>query len=310
MHQYVQSYISCGFTIHSEIELPELFEVKNVAEAQITIRLGETTPDSMTDGVHIKPFSRISLNEYYFEFPDVIRLMVRNGNEITVEFLTPDVRFARQFIYQNALPMAMMQQKKVLFQASGVVDKQDKVWLFFAPPRSGKTASALKLAERGYRFFSDNLVGLTLNDDDSVLATPFAPMVSLWPPVEKAQSVFTSDELIEVRRGISKKIGLLNPRNWNPEPKTVAGLIEVEHIANSMNHSPISMVEAFEVLRNAVYFNQNTVHMNMEPQLFSMLTALVKQTQLIRVTRPKLKDSYSQMAEYLDTKIISGGKNA
>lgn len=174
----------------------------------------------------------------------------------------------------------------------------------------GKTAAALKLVERGYRFFSDNIIGLTLNSDGSILATPFGPAVNLWPPVEAVQQVLPAFKLYPMRDGIRKKVGVLDAEQWSAESKTVAGLIEVEHISNSMGHHPITMVEAFEVLRNAIYFNQNTVHMDMEPQIFAMLTSLVKQTKLLRVTRPKLADSYSEMAEYIDLQILRGGVNA
>lgn len=310
MLQYVNTYIACGLSIQSEMELPELFTVKDVIETDIRILLGDVNDDVVTDPRVNKPFSRMSQDEYYFEFPNVVRLHVKHGSEITVDLLSGDTRFARQFIYDNALPMAMMHRKMVLFRASGVVDHNEKVWLFFALPRSGKTATALKIADRGYRFFSDNIIGLTLNTDGSILATPFGPAVYLWPPVEAVQNMFSEYKLHPIRNDIPKKVGILDKDRSSPEPKTVAGLIEVEHIANSMGHQPISMVEAFEVLRNAVYFNHNTVHLDMEPQIFAMLTSLVKQTKLIRVTRPKLGESYNEMAEYIDKEFISGGNHA
>jgi hypothetical protein len=198
----------------------------------------------------------------------------------------------------------------VLFRASGVVDENERVWLFFALPRFGKTATALKLVERGYRFFSDNIIGLTLNPDGSIVATPFGPAVHLWPPVKEVQQVLPDYKLSPIRDGINKKVGVFGAEQWSPESKTVAGLIEVEHIANKIGHHPITMVEAFEVLRNGIYFNYNTAYMNMEPQIFAMLTNLVKHTKLLRVTRPKMAESYAEMAEYLDLHVIHGGVHA
>jgi hypothetical protein len=300
-------YVSCGLVIQSEVELPELFPIAHFDKPDIRIQLDEIEQDSLTDPSVTKPFSQFNKDQYYFEFPDVVRLLVRNGCEITVEFLSSDTRFARQFIYDNALPVAMMQRNKVLFRASGVVDENDQVWLFFAEPRSGKTSTALKMTERGYRFFSDGIVGLASGPDDTVVATPFGPAVHLWPPVEAVQTVFETADLHLVREDISKKVGVLDADRWSPEPRTVTGLIEVERITNSLSHRPISMVEAFEVLRNGVYFNHNTVYMDMEPGMFAMLTQLVKQTRLIRVTRPKMTESYAEVAEYVDLKIIRGG---
>jgi hypothetical protein len=304
------TYISCGLLIQSEIELPELLLVEDEIDADIRIQLADFEEDVFSNPTVTKPFSRMNPTEYYFEYPDVVRLLVRNGTDITIDLLSDDSRFARQFIYDNALPMAMMQRKMVLFRASGVVDHHHKVWLFFATPRSGKTATALKLVERGYRFFSDTIIGLTINPDGSILATPFGPAVYLWPPVELIQEVFPDYKLHPVREGIHKKVGILDGKLWSPEPKIVAGLMEVEQVANSMGHHPITMVEAFEVLRNGVYFNHNTVHMDMEPQIFGMLSSLVKQTKLMRITRPKMSESYSEMAEYIDALIHSGGANA
>ena len=305
-----QKYLTCGLIIQSEMELPELFPVEYSRMPDIHIQLGVVEPDSLSNSSVIKPFSRLNPNEYFFEFPKLLRMLIRNGNKIKVELLSDDIPFARQFIYENALPMAMMQRKMVLFRASGVVDENDRVWLFFALPRSGKTATALKLVERGYRFFSDNIIGLTLNPDGSIVATPFGPAVYLWPPVEMAQQVLSDYKLSPIRDGINKKVGVFDAEQWSPESKTVAGLIEVEHIANKMGHHLITMVEAFEVLRNGIYFNHNTAYMDMEPQIFGMLSSLVKQTKLLRVTRPKLSESYAEVAEYIDLQVIHGGRNA
>src|SRR5690606_36432113 len=90
----------------------------------------------------------------------------------------------------------------------------------------------------------------------------------------------------------------------------VRGLIQVEHLATTITDSPINMIEAFETLRNAVYYNHLTANLGLEPKIFAMLTTMVKQTKLVKVSRPKNKESFHELAEYIDTKIIHGEKYA
>jgi hypothetical protein len=298
-------YTSCGVNILSDITLPELHESDSTDSFAIRIKQVEVPIDSLSHATTIKPYSRFNKEEYYFEVPNVIRLLVQQGTEISVEFLSADIHFATQFIYSNAIPVAMLQRKMVLFQASGVLDHEGRTWLFFAPPRSGKTSLALMLHERGYRFFEDKAVYLKLNDDQ-VYATSFGPSIHIWKPVIEVQKSFALSELKPVRQGIPKFTARLT-EGYHSEPVSVRGLLNVENQSASMRHGPIKQVDAFETLRNAVAFNHMTADMGMEPEIMKMLATLIRQSTLIQLDRPKLGESYHELAEYVDTFIISGG---
>src|SRR5690606_21971235 len=155
-----------------------LIRTNSGTPAHIHIKVAELSEGDVTHPIIVKPFSRFNAQEYFFELPDVIRMLVRNGTEILVEFLTADTNFALQSVFQNAIPIAMLQRRIIPFRASGVVDKNGLVWLFFAPPRSGMTSNVLFLMERGYQFFSDAMVALRL-ENDTIFAAPFSPTMHI-----------------------------------------------------------------------------------------------------------------------------------
>jgi hypothetical protein len=304
----VYSYLSCGLTIRSEIELSELFAVDEVSEPQLSVKSADVNSGAVLNATVVKPYSRYSREEYFLEVPGVIRMLVKHGDTIVVQFLTKDTHFANQFIYSNGIPVAMLQRKMILFQASGVLDHDGQAWLFFAPPRTGKTALALMLKERGYRFFSDKYVFLSL-DGGNVLASSFGPSIHIWSPVVEVQKSFSSSDLKQLRFGIPKFCATLKV-GYIPHPVPVKGLINVENQATTMLHGPIKPIDSFENLRNAVLFNHMTADMGMEPEIMQMLATLIQQSKLIQLERPKNESSYHELAEYADLTIISGGNNA
>jgi hypothetical protein len=300
-------YTSCGVAIQSDIELPELFESDSNDSFAIRIKQAEVPSDSLSHATIIKPYSRFTKEVYFLEVPNVIRLLVQEGAEIQVQFLTADIHFAAQFIYSNAIPVAMLQRKMVLFQASGVLDHEGHAWLFFASPRSGRTSLGLMLHERGYRFFEDKAVYLNFNHDQ-VVATSFSPSIHIWKPVVSVQKSFNESDLKPVRQGIPKFTARLT-EGYLSEPVPVRGLLNVENLSASMRHGPIKPIDAFEVLRNSVWFNHMTSDLGMEASIMKLLATLIKQSTLIQLDRPKIGESYHELAEYVDKGIISGGSH-
>ncbi|HAC15668.1 MAG TPA: hypothetical protein DCE78_06960 [Bacteroidetes bacterium] len=272
---------------------------------EITVTLGDTRVEFEKPPTTVKPFSRYNAAEYNFELPDVIRLLVRNGNEIILEILTQDLNYALQYVYQNAIPIAMIQRGMILFRASGIIDGSGQVWLFFAPPRSGKTATALMLMERGYRFFADNLMALTMVDQQ-IMASSFSPTIHLWKQVLDEQKTFNAQDVSIIRASIPK-YSVRYTDKFIASPQKVKRLIEVEHLSSAISSNKIKPIQAFETLRNAVYLNHLTSEMGREPQIFSMLSKLANQSELYRVFRPKSGDSYRELAEFIDTKLIKSG---
>lgn len=323
-HAY--QYQVCGLTIKSDIELSELaiqkpasvaaidskgtsnskaVDSKLVPSFDVSVLCGDTRIPFQVEPTVVKPFTRFNANEFYFELPGVIRMLVRNGAEILLEILTEDTNYALLSVYQNAIPVALLQRGTIPFRASSVIDRDGNPWLFFAQSRSGMTSNAIFLMERGLQFFSDSLVALRL-ENDTIFAAPFGPALHIWKPVLDKQSIFKPENVRPIRESIPKFVATINSDDFDPTERPVRGLIQVEHIENTLTHEPIKMVDAFETLRNAVYHNHLTSSLGLEPKIFAMLTTMVKRTKLVRVTRPKNKESFHELAEYIDTQIIHG----
>ncbi len=303
----VYHYCVCGLLVQSDTELPELAATTK-GQAQIRIKLSDATVPFENDPLHTKPFSKLNKSEFYFELPNVIRFLVRNGSEVLVEYLTYDTRFANEFIYSNALPMALLQRGIITFRASGIIDANDKVWLFFAAQRAGITSTAMFLMERGYRYFGDQIVSIR-QDGSNVFTYPFGPTIHIWKPVLDKQTLFKPENIRPIREGLLKYSATIPKEKYDSSERQVQGLIEVEHLTKKFSHENIKMIDAFEILRNSIYLNHLTSHMGLESRIFGVLSQLVKQTKIMRVTRPKHKGSFHEFAEYLDLNIIGGGKN-
>src|SRR5690606_24986404 len=113
-------YRVCGLLIGSDLPLNELAEETHshkFALIDISIKSGETSEPFRNDPVVIKPFTKFNAIEFYFELPNVIRILVRDGSEIQIDILTEDYNYALQSVYQNAIPIALLQRGIIPFRA-------------------------------------------------------------------------------------------------------------------------------------------------------------------------------------------------
>jgi hypothetical protein len=150
-------YQAFGLTIISEIKLPALTNAnKSNTSNPIHVSLGKVPISLSSPALETKPFSTYNESEFLFELPNVAKYYVSNGTAIIIEADCDNWESILLYFYTNGIAAALFQRNFIPFHVSGIFVGENKVLLFAAPSRTGKSTTALQLQQKGYAPFTDD----------------------------------------------------------------------------------------------------------------------------------------------------------
>src|SRR4051794_14624010 len=93
-----------GFTLESELQLPEVLPADPCSTPQARVRLGDVDPDGIADGSRIGPFAFAGPRAIWFDVPNVARFLVEDGEQVVVDpYREIDEDSVRVFLLGSAL---------------------------------------------------------------------------------------------------------------------------------------------------------------------------------------------------------------
>lgn len=163
-----------GFTIRSEIRLPEVFPATDDAPPDVTIRRGEIREMKSQYGLESEG-ETLLLN-----VPEVGRYRIRGGSEITVEAQkgVPE-RNVRLYLLGSAFG-ALLHQRGMLPLHANAVDIQGKAVAFMGAPGAGKSTLAAWFHDQGHTVIADDVCVVGFGANGQPYAFPGLPRLRLW----------------------------------------------------------------------------------------------------------------------------------
>ena len=175
MSRYI--YTAYGLIFHSELRLPEMAPATGAAD--IVIRSGEVVGDlaAREDG---RAYFRATEEELLLHIPGVARFRICNGNEIVIERARgSQLRDVRVYLLGSCLAAAL-HQRGVLALHAGAIRVADRAVLFAGHSGSGKSTLLSVFLQRGYEMLSDDVCGISCDEDGNLLVLPGIPRSKLW----------------------------------------------------------------------------------------------------------------------------------
>jgi hypothetical protein len=145
-----------GLSVESDVELPELREDGQAADADVTIRLA-ALPEPDEPLVAIGDHVEIAPATLRLRVPEVGGFLVRDGREI---FLAPEAGAAPEDIRAYLLGSVfggLIHQAGLLPLHASAVAHRGKAAAFLGRSGAGKSTLAHRLSERGYGLLSDDV---------------------------------------------------------------------------------------------------------------------------------------------------------
>jgi hypothetical protein len=177
-----RAYRLCGLKLASHFDLPALPEWDGPADvpADVNCRLGEV-PSRLNQPNYIAPiFQTSGTGEYLLALPGTGRILVRNGNEITVEPEAGTARSNLSAILSGPIQAVLWHQRELLpLQASAVVIKGHAVALC-GNVAAGKSTLAAMLARQGHSAIADDICVVDMSNDREASVMPGCTRLQLW----------------------------------------------------------------------------------------------------------------------------------
>jgi len=176
-----RSYRLCALKLDSDFDLPALpqWDGPPDAPADVNCRLGEV-PARLGRPDHIAPlFQTGGTDEYLLVLPGTARVLVRNGNAITVQ---PDAGASGNLsaILAGPILAVLWHQRGLLPLHASIVVINGRAVALSGPAAAGKSTLAAILAAQGYQVAADDIGVVDVRDNAEVLVPPGCARLQLW----------------------------------------------------------------------------------------------------------------------------------
>lgn len=179
-------YLLCGWRVHSDVPLPELpaWTGAHDAPADVAVRVGavpERLPDSLLpDGLIDVAADGTAL----LHIPDLVRILLRGGREITVEVLRDEGEATGWRAFLLGMGLALLCDQRGLYPLHAATLRiGERTVAIAGDSGSGKSTLALALTRRGHQLLSDDLTVLRDDGADGITVLPAYPRLKLWRDV-------------------------------------------------------------------------------------------------------------------------------
>lgn len=254
----VFAYRVYGLVVGSEIEFPELPACAGDEPIDVLIRLGDV-PQHLVDARHRSPWLEANDRDCLIIIPELCRLYVRDGREITVDrLMRSDGRPGqaadlRLYLLGSGMGAALHQRSWLPLHV-GAVRASGKIWAFTGPSGAGKsTLTATLHLKFGLPLVSDDVLALRL-DQLPPKVFPGPRKLKLWKDAAEYLRCDPGD-LVQDLSGTPKYQLYLGDgdADANPEPLHALVLLESSSAPGTPNLERLSGAKAFDACLTALY---------------------------------------------------------
>jgi len=299
-----------GLNCFSEIEIPAFLPLSFLQDNEIDfhIKIGKakslfTSPPRIFDD-----FSQMNEDEYYLHVPDVAGYFVRNGREVIIEPISEHMQDILLYFKSNCMAAILYQKNLLPFHVSGVISPDGGVWLFSAPSGTGKSTTALKLQERGYRLFTDD-TALIYVENGICFARASYPMLKAWQETLENQKSYRISDSFPLNQS-HKKFGLLFHKEFVNRPAVVKGIIFLEKEGSEIQIQPVSQVQGLGKLMENVYRGEWVSVLKKNQLQFNLVTSIAKTIPFWIAKRPEGQATFDTFSLALENVILSYQQNS
>jgi hypothetical protein len=296
-------YQAYGIPIISEIELPALSGFDELfPAAPVYVSCGTVAETLLQLPNEEKPFSLFNENEFRYELPDIARYYIAHGTQIVIEPLCNNWDEILLYFYANGLAAALLQRNLIPFHVSGVFTEPNKVLLFAAPSRTGKSTTALMLQQKGYAPFTDDTALLTV-ENGRCYAQASYPMARLWQNTIELQSVYAEAEKQPIFAKIDK-YGFSFHDQFSTQKVEVQAIVFLEEVGTDIKIEAFKASHTMQHLGANIYRGQWLQGMKKQHLQFLQLTSIAKVLPAYKATRPQNRPTFEAFAEAIENEII------
>lgn len=301
------TYTTFGLMVESELPLPELEKAKdNERVVDLTI----TKKDLSIDWSKINPLNRTGFvvegNRVMFEVPSLAVFSIEEGKTITFsscESYNEDK--VRLYILGSCLGILLMQRKVLPLHGSAIAI-DGKAYAFIGESGAGKSTLASSFVNKGYKLLSDDVVAISLMEENQPFVIPSYPQQKLWQESLNAFGMNSTDyqPLFDRMTKFSVPVQV----DFYNLPLPLGGIFELTGAdIEAIDLQAIENLHRFQVLHMHTYRRSLIERMHMMDWHFKICAKCINSVPIYRLSRPTSTfTAHDLVATVLS--IIKGGK--
>ncbi|WHY85212.1 aldolase [Neobacillus novalis] len=300
-------YKAFGFSVISEIPLPELLHVENIGDSiDIEVKIEDLTKKWFELSDEQNAFV-IKENLVMFQVPNIATFSIEEGKKIAVSLLREnDEDVIRLYILGTCMG-AILMQRKILPLHGSAVAIDGKAYAFVGNSGAGKSTTASALLNHGYQLLSDDVIAISLSLDGSIpFVTPSYPQQKLWQDSLTILGMESND--YRPIYGREDKYCIPVSSKFLSAQIPLAGVFELKKTENKeFKICPINSLERFYTLYRNTYQNCFIQNLGLMDWHFNTTAKIIDKIDIYQIHRPVSGASSTQIVSQI-LKTISKGE--
>lgn len=277
-------YTAFGLNISSEYLLPELPQTYcKESEIDVTIECGELSEYWESLGPQ-EDYYTVNNGDVAFKMPGTAIFLVKQGNNIIISPIDgSDERMIRVYLLGSCMGALLLQRKILPLHGSAVVINGN-AFAFIGHSGAGKSTLAAAMLNIGLPLLTDDVIPVTLNEQNIPIIIPAYPQQKLW---KKSIDALGLDALSysPLYQEVDKYAVPVTSQ-FSPEAVPLAGIFEIIVSRNDITEiRPVLGLHRFPVLFNHTYRNYLVPLLNLEDWHFKMSAQIISKVSFMKITR-------------------------
>ena len=300
----LNNYCVYGLNIKSEIEIDEFEKISNIFNDDLVVikysKMDQEIKKSILEDRKIQLYQ----NKIWFHIDNIATYCITNGNKIEVELCdNADMKLMKIYVMCSCLGFIMLQRKMVAIHG-GVIEMDNKAVIFTGDRGAGKSTLTTALRERGYKFISDDVAGIKIDNVPYVM--PGFPYQKLC---ESAMNNFGYDKESFISFMSDKEVKYIVPAKdeFVYEPKELTAIVKLT--VGDVDEVTIEELRGCEKLNNIIqniYRGEYIKHLGkMDSVYFKQCIDIAKNIRFFKVTRPANQFTVDTQINLIEREIIS-----
>ncbi|WP_028392293.1 phosphoenolpyruvate carboxykinase (ATP) [Bacillus cihuensis] len=299
-HTFV--YKAFGYTISSEIPLPELPSIKlEDYLSDITVKRLDLI-NLWSELSSENDYFVINENQIVFQIPEIAIFLIRNGNEICFSpFVDIRDKHLRLYILGTCMG-AILMQRKILPLHGSAIAINGKAYAIVGESGAGKSTLASAFLQKGYQLLSDDVIPVTFSSNDTPIVTPAYPQQKLWIESLNQFEMNADDYQSIVERETKFAVPVFS--QFARESLPLGGIFELIISEDErIELLPIKKMERFLTVYQHTYRNFFIEDSGLMDWHFNTSAKFVNKINLYQLSRPQSRFTAHELADCVLTTI-------
>lgn len=291
-----------GYQVLSDIFLPELNIIKNPSgNADIFIEIADLT--NLWNDLAVKHENFLVKKDFFlFKVTETAIFLVENGTKIKVSPLEgSSIDKIRLFLLGTCMG-ALLLQRKILPLHGSAIAVNGKAYAIVGHSGAGKSTLASVLMTKGYPLLSDDVIAVSLSEDNIPYVTPSYPQQKLW--YESLDFLGMDKDHFKPLFEREQKFAIPAASNFLTESLPLAGVFEiVKTDTDQIEMNDLQSLQKLHSLFHHTYRNLLISKMDLIDWHFKVISKMASIINVYQICRPAAQFTIHQLETLVLTRI-------